>query len=173
MADPAKTDVETLVYASLAHTWSVFVPVDLTKLFKGRGPLPAVVRVFDQTGPWDVVGQTRSVSLSDGGELVEEITWVETPDKGRAGFRYIIRGFSGFIGLLTDSAEGDWSFTEVDGHTRVQWQYSFRPRGMFQRYILALVVRFLWRSYMKDALARTRSLIEADVAQGVSAGAAT
>ena len=113
MTRPIVAEVTTNISAPLDTVWRVFVPIDLRSLFEGKGPLPAVVEVSNQSGPWDVVGQTRNVRLSDGGYLTEEITDVAAPNSGAATFDYVVRGYSGFIGFLTDEGRGHWRFDET------------------------------------------------------------
>lgn len=141
--------------------WDAFVPIDLTSLFTGKGPLPAVVEVFGQDGRWDVVGRSRSVRLSDGSELREEITSVQNPDGRSAQFAYVVTGFSGLIGVVTDQATGEWSFTRNGEQTLIIWTYNFRPRGFLAAMPLMLIVRVLWSTYMRDALRRTVRILEA------------
>ena len=48
------------------HAFKVNVPIDLSLVFKGWGPFPAVRGVENQTGAWDHVGASRNPVLSDG-----------------------------------------------------------------------------------------------------------
>jgi hypothetical protein len=43
-------------------TFCFIAPIDLTTIFRGYGPLPAVVGTTDQTGAWDAAGQSRTFS---------------------------------------------------------------------------------------------------------------
>jgi hypothetical protein len=45
-------------------TFCFIVPIDLTTIFRGYGPLPAVVGTTDQTGAWDAAGQSRTILSS-------------------------------------------------------------------------------------------------------------
>src|SRR2546422_9469243 len=67
----ARADVET--------AFDVIVPIDLPRMFRGFGPLPAVVATADPTGEWDHVGARRVVKLSDGREANERITAYDRP----------------------------------------------------------------------------------------------
>lgn len=154
------SQVSALVTAPLELSWAVFVPIDLRDLFKGHRPLPAVVEVMDQTGPWDVAGSTRSVGLSDGRQLSEEVSVVKLPDGEHARFASVVRGFSGVIGALTSKARVHWDFeAESPNRTTIDLTYSFMPRNPAARVLLILVVRFLWRPYMTAALENLRAQI--------------
>jgi hypothetical protein len=43
------------------------------------GPIPPISRVLNQTGDWDAVGQTRTVALTEGGSIREELTHIDAP----------------------------------------------------------------------------------------------
>jgi hypothetical protein len=58
--------VNTDVAVSQITAFEYNVPIDLTSIFTGYGPLPAVTGTKNQTGAWDGAGQTRTVLLSDG-----------------------------------------------------------------------------------------------------------
>jgi hypothetical protein len=58
--------VETDVRAPLEATFRTIVPIQLARIIRGLGPLPAVVGTREQTCAWDHVGASRIVQLSDG-----------------------------------------------------------------------------------------------------------
>ena len=158
---PVIATVETTVPTSLHQAWARFVPIDLTAIFKGFGQLPAVASVYDQTGPWDRVGESRKVDLADGSTLTETITDITLPSGGEARFGYVIRGFSGLIGRLVKEARGAWVFHKAQDGTRVRWDYTFEATNGWTRPVLAGVIRPLWRRYMVDALSRTGTILSA------------
>lgn len=160
MARTVDANVKIDVKVPIDVAWSRFVPIDLTRLFRGKGPLPAVVRTFDQTGPWDVLGQTRRVELSDGQCLTEQVLTVSPPEKGQASFGYRVFGYSGFIGSMTNEALGNWSFRQNGPATTVHWCYSFRPRNAFVALPLRAVIGLIWSRYMADAIRNTRDILE-------------
>lgn len=71
--------VERLVRASPRTTFDTIMPVDLSTIFGGLGPLPAVVGTREQTGAWDHEGASRIVMLGDGSEAHEQLTTVCAP----------------------------------------------------------------------------------------------
>lgn len=143
----ARATVEIVAGTSLAWTWEVLTPIDPTRFYPRFGIVPAVIAVRDQTGPWNVVGQTRTLALSDGGQVVETITDVVEPTF----FAYELTEFSKLFKLMVDHARAEWSFLAVDGGTRVTWSYEFYPRkgwGLPLRIIVARV----WEPYMRSVL---------------------
>ncbi|WP_189240758.1 SRPBCC family protein [Planomonospora parontospora] len=123
--------------------------VDLTRIFTGFGPLPAVVSVANQSGTWDHVGVARNPVLSDGTSAYEQITAYDQP----TGFAYEVSGFTNVLNRFVVGARGSWVFTPAPGGgTAIEWTYAFRPRpfrGLAVRFFLAP----LWRPYMRRALA--------------------
>lgn len=133
--------------APLADTWGIATPLTPVGFYPKSGILPAVVEVRDQTGPWDGVGQTRQLMLSDGGWVVETIVRAHAPRS----FVYELSDFQRLLGKLVTGGRAEWTYTAVDGGTRVDWTYTFFPRP---RAGLAVrgIVRFLWAPYMRRVL---------------------
>lgn len=155
-----ETEVNGLVRATEGNAWDVFVPIDFVKVFKGKGPLPAVVEVYNQSGPWGEIGQTRNLRLSDGSELTEEVTGVEPPGPRGARFGYTVHGYSGIVGTLISEGRGFWVFQERGAQTQITWRYSFLPKNVWTQPLVILIVLLFWRSYMKSALGEVIDLIE-------------
>ena len=129
------------------HAFDVIVPIELSSVFHGYGPLPAVTGTSDQSGPWDGVGRTRTVHLSDGSSSAERITSYERP----AAFGYRVGPFTGLFGRVVSHADGSWVFAELGDSTQIFWTYEFAPRrgtGLLVRAILPL-----WRRYADRVLA--------------------
>jgi hypothetical protein len=142
--------VEADVHGPRDATFTTIAPIDLTQMFTGFGPLPAVAATRDQTGGWDHVGATRTVELADGSEAREEITAYEAP----AHFAYRLQGFTGPLRFLVSHADGAWWFSDDGaGATHVRWTYIFQPRGG-RGLLVSTVVAPLWRAYARRALDR-------------------
>lgn len=139
--------VEQHFTGDAAAVFEHIVPIELSTIFTGYGPLPAVVGTSGQTGAWDGAGQSRTVHLADGSTARERLTTVEAPHY----FSYVVGEFSGIFRFLTASAEGEWWFEPAAGGTRVRWRYAFRPASALAAPLLFLVAR-LWRGYMRKAL---------------------
>lgn len=155
------TTVETIVNAPRERAFSGIVPIDLSSIFTGFGPLPAVTGVTDQAGGWDAVGQTRSVTLSDGSSAKEEITGYENPHY----FSYTVSGLTGVFRFITTSANGEWWFEPVsEVETHIKWRYAYNSRSVVAIPLLWFIVNVLWRGYMKSALSLSKRQIESNVA---------
>ena len=148
MTVTASASTARVVAAALERTWRVATPLTPVGFYPRAGVIPAVVAVHDQTGPWDAVGRTRRLELSDGSSVVESLVRVE-PD---GVFVYELSRFTGLLGRLVTGGRADWSYSSTpNGCTRVDWTYSFfaRPgRGLIVRGI----VRFAWAPYMRRVL---------------------
>ena len=133
---------------------------------KSKGPVPAVLSTSGQDGRWDVVGRSRSVHLSDGSTVREEITASEPeagapPMSGVATFGYRVTGFSGAIGLLALSAHGTWRFEQINpSKTAIEWTYTFIPRGWLSSVPLRFILATFWRAYMRDGIENVRLIAE-------------
>ena len=66
--------VTKMIELDRERLFDYFIPIELPILLRGYGLLPAVVKVSEQTGAWDIPGNYRMVHLSDGGTIREEVT---------------------------------------------------------------------------------------------------
>jgi hypothetical protein len=150
--------VETRIAASQSDVFQRIVPIDLTTVFTGYVPLPAVIGTRNQTGGWDAAGQTRTVLLADGSAANELMTQYEAPRY----FSYTVSGFTGILRFLTTSAHGEWWFESepASNTTHVTWRYAFNPRSLLSAPVLWFVANFLWRGYMRQSLRLTKAQVE-------------
>jgi hypothetical protein len=129
------------------RTFAILTPSDPTRFYPRFGPIPAIVRVDDQTGDWDAVGQSRRLTLSDGGTLIERLKVVDPPRR----FAYQLTDFTGFFGNLVAFADAEWDFdANVEG-TRIRWTYTFHAQPK-RGWIVRLVVVLWWGRYMRRVL---------------------
>jgi hypothetical protein len=143
------TTVSGETTVGLRDAFEYIVPIDLTSIFTGYGPLPSVNGVKDQTGAWDAAGQTRTVLLSDGSSAQEALTSYDHPNY----FGYTVSGFTGSLGLLAHSANGAWWFSNAPtGGTLIKWSYKFNAKSALAWPILGFIAYVLWRGYMRKAL---------------------
>jgi hypothetical protein len=148
--------VEAEVAATAEHAFATIAPIDLGRIFVRLGPLPGVRRTREQSGPWDAVGRTRVVELSDGSEARERLTAYDAPRH----FGYRVEGFTGPLGRLVGHADGAWLFTtRPSGRVHVRWTYRFAPRPWCGP-VVRLVVAPLWRPYARAALRRAVAIAE-------------
>jgi hypothetical protein len=158
--------VEATVKADQAAAFERIVPIDLTSIFKGYGPLPAVTGTQDQVGAWDGAGQTRTVLLSDGSSAQELITKYQHPNC----FSYTDSSFTGALRFLITSANGEWWFSGgSSGETHIKWRYAFNARSLLAVPELWLITNALWRGYMRKAMQLSKAQVESNAAcQGVA-----
>jgi len=99
--------VQTRTAASPQHAFKVNVPIDLSSVFKGWGPFPAVRGVESQTGACDPVDASRNPVLCDGTTATETLTEYTVCH----GFAYEVTGFTNILGRLVEGVRGEWTFT--------------------------------------------------------------
>lgn len=154
----AASVVQTTINTPMKDAFGHIGPIDLTTIFTGYGPLPAVSGTRDQTGRWDTAGRSRTVLFSDGASARESLTGYEFPRR----FAYHLDGFTGVLGLLASEAQGEWDFQQSpDGTaTTVVWRYEFVSRNRWLAPVLKLFVNSLWSGYMLRALSLTKDQVE-------------
>jgi len=149
--------VTTEVEVSQIVAFEYIVPIDLTSIFTGYGPLPAVTGTKNQTGAWDGAGQTRTVLLSDGGSTQEMLTKYDHPHY----FSYTVDGFTGIFRFLASSAEGEWWFSSTSSDkTHIKWRYAFNAKSVFAVPVLWFITKVLWHNYMHKALQLFKAQVE-------------
>lgn len=154
----AAATVVTMIEASQEETFLHIVPIDLTSIFTGFGPLPSVTGSLNQTGPWDAAGRSRTVVFSDGSSARETLTSYEYPNR----FAYRITEFTGVLRFLATEARGEWWFESVPDRaaTSVRWRYEFISRSAILKPLVSLFTRSLWRGYMRKALHLSKEQVE-------------
>ena len=142
---------------TVEHAYDGVLTAPLVEVFSARyGPLPPIREVRDQAGVWGTVGQTRTIVLSDGGTMREELTKVEPHRE----FAYRITDVTGPMKPLVASVEGRWAFAPAGTGARVTWSWIVHPAPYAG---LAMpVFGKLWRGYAGVALERLESLLLGD-----------
>ena len=150
------------VATNQANTFEHIVPINLSSMFTGYGPLSAVTATQNQVGNWDSAGQTRTVLLSDGSSTQELLTKYEYPKY----FSYTISDFTGIIRFLATSVNGDWFFSsDARGKTSIKWRYAFNAKSVLAVPVLWLITKVLWRGYMQKALSIAVAQVEGKATQ--------
>ncbi len=121
--------------------------LDAAQFYPKSGPLPGVVAVRGQSGSWNAVGRTRTLMLSDGGQVMETITDAASPQL----FAYELSEFQKLFGRLVTGARAEWNFDPVESGTRIRWTYTFFAKPG-RAWIVAPIVRLLWGPYMARVL---------------------
>lgn len=136
-----------------------FVPRSPVGLFEKWGPMPGVSDVLEQTGAWTTPGSLRTLVLSDGSRITEQVLECRLPLL----FRYRMTGFAGVMRPLLHAVDGHWQ-CEPRGEARVcvTWSYMFHPRGAIARLVLRAMVRSVWRGYMVANLKRVAAAAESE-----------
>ncbi|MBC7842474.1 MAG: SRPBCC family protein [Gemmatimonadaceae bacterium] len=136
--------VQTRAALGPSDAFDAIVPIDLSLVFKGWGPFPAVRGVKNQTAAWDHAGPSRNPDLSDGSTATERLTEYTAGHS----FGYELTQFTGILRRFISGIRGEWTFTPDGNATMIRWTYEFKPlRGR------DALVRFgiapLWRRYMQ------------------------
>lgn len=141
---------EAVIAGSVKDVFAFITAQDvLPKVLTGYGPLPAVVRTSEVSGPWDVPGSARIVHLADGTTVREQVTQFTSP----TGFAYRIFEFGNpIVAALATSARGEWTFSEAPGGTKVIWTYTFSAKNGLTAIPLSGITQILWRGYMDVCL---------------------
>jgi Polyketide cyclase / dehydrase and lipid transport len=128
----------------------------LPKVLTGYGPLPAVVKTSENTGPWTIVGSARRVHLADKSTLQEQLTHYE-PSKY---FAYRVFNFGNpLLRSLANQGKGEWTFSQVPEGTLVTWTYTFSAKNALTAIPLSGITQVLWRGYMNVCLENIAQLL--------------
>jgi len=129
------------------RAFEIIAPVDLSLIFKGWGPFPAVRGVRNQTGKWDHAEASRNPDLSDGSTATETLTEYT---RGHS-FAYELTGFTNILGKLAYGVRGEWTFTPDGDGTVIRWTYEFKPR-LCRHALVRVALAPLWHRYMQAAV---------------------
>lgn len=133
---------------TVQDAFSGTLPMPLPVLFRRwYGPIPPIKQVRDQTGDWGTAGQTRTVILTGGGSMREELTSVDPPRS----FGYTLTQITGPMAPLVGLVEGQWRFTPAGTGTQVTWRWTIHPRSALATPALPVLAR-LWQGYARQAL---------------------
>lgn len=128
----------------------------LPKILTGYGPLPAVVKTSENTGPWTQVGSARLIHLADATTVREQLTMYE-PSKR---FAYRVWEFGNpIVRTLATGARGDWVFSAAPGGTLVTWTYTFTAKNAAAALPMSGITQILWRGYMDVCLENSKRLM--------------
>ncbi len=130
----------------------------LPKLFGRRfWAIAPIVEVTGQKGEWgSAVGQTRTIKMSDGGNMLETLTSIDPPNQ----FGYTIGNVKGVLKLLMVAASGTWAFAPEGKGTRVTWSWEVTPTKVIGRAAMPLFAR-LWSGSADQAMEEIGKAISA------------
>ncbi|HTM84858.1 MAG TPA: SRPBCC family protein [Mycobacterium sp.] len=145
-----------VVPVSVEEAFDGTLPLPLPQLFRHwYGPIPPIKQVLGQTGEWQAVGQTRTVRLTGGGSMREELISVDRPRS----FEYRLTDIKGPLAPLVHLVEGRWLFTPTGTSATVTWRWVIHPRSALATPAMP-VLGWLWKGYARRALAQLAALLE-------------
>lgn len=107
-----------------------------------------IVEVTGQEGEWgSAVGQTRTIKMSDGGNMLETLTVIDRPNQ----FGYEISNVKGVLKLLVVAASGTWAFAADGDGTRITWSWNLTPTKLIGRVAMPVFAR-LWSGVAGQAM---------------------
>jgi len=118
------------------------------KLFRSRGSIAGVAKAEMIDGAPLAAGARRRIELSDGAVLEEDVLAFDRPN--RHTYRWS-RGLRTPAKFLVRSGEGDWTFSEHEGRTRIDWTYAFELTTPIV-YPAVLIMRGQFRRWMAQQL---------------------
>ena len=128
----------------------------LPKVLTGYGPLPAVLKTSENTGPWTTAGSARKILLADNTTVREQLTHYE-PSKR---FAYKVWEFGNpLVRALATGARGEWVFSAVPDGTLVTWTYTFTAKNAATALPMSAITQILWRGYMDVCLENSKRLM--------------
>jgi Polyketide cyclase / dehydrase and lipid transport len=149
------------------RAFDIIAPIDLSLVFKGWGPFPAVRGVKNQTGEWDHAGPTRNPDLSDGSTATERLTEYTAGHS----FAYELTDFTNVLGRLVHGVRGEWTFTPDRDGTVIRWTYEFKPLvGCY--FLVRRGLAPLWRRYMQASVEAAARAAEEHPAHASASGSA-
>ncbi|MBL8683257.1 MAG: SRPBCC family protein [Myxococcales bacterium] len=121
----------------------------LSTILRPVGPLPGVERAWIAGGAAIGAGVHRSVVLTDGATLDEEITAWAPPRT----HEYRVTGFAAPFSLLVESAIARWSFESLGAsRSRVLWRYEFALTSRLALPLALPLVKLAMNKLMRSTL---------------------
>lgn len=148
MATPTTARRSGVVAAPPETVFEAALSLPLPRLYSRRyGPMPPIVDVREQQGPWTTPGQTRVLVTADGGSMREEMLTLQRPHR----FSNRLTVLGGPFRPLVATVEEVWSFRPVGTGTEATWEWNLYARSAATRLLTPLVAR-LWRGYADRVL---------------------
>lgn len=143
MTAPYLLSSSTVVPSTPERAHETILSAPLEELFSSRsGMIPPIKETTGQDGPWNTVGQTRTVVLADGGTSLETLAALDRPTD----YRYRLTDFTGPLKGLVKSVDGRFATVAEGSGTRVTWSWEMHATNPVARALLP-VMGFFWRRY--------------------------
>lgn len=107
-------------------------------------------------GPYNDVGAKRKLFFDSDDSVVEELIAYNYP----LNYSYSVTQFSSVFKYLTKAAYGQIWFDVNDHETRITWEYTITYPNFFSRIMIALLMPFILRNFMKQSLTNAKGVIE-------------
>jgi hypothetical protein len=155
MAQPLVVEQSRAIPVGREQLFAEMVPLPLPLLFsRWYGPIPPIKDVRDQTGDWNTVGQSRTILLTGGGSMREQLTSYAAPHS----FGYALSEFKGPLAPLVGGVDGLWSFEPAGTGTKVTWRWTIRPRTALSAPLVPVFGK-LWMGYARQSLEALSDLL--------------
>jgi len=135
--------VQTRASLAPARAFDVIVPIDLSVLFKSRGPILGGARRHQPDGR---VGPRRRLAQPDPADGL-----TTTENRADYNFAYELIGFTDVLRLLVGGVRGEWTFIPDGDGTLIRWTYEFKPLR-YRHFLVRRTLVPLWRRYMRQGL---------------------
>ncbi len=123
------------------------------RTLRPRGLIAGIAKAEMFEGQALAEGSWRRITMTDGAVLDEVILDYDPPAKHR--YRWT-KGVKPPFSFLVRSGTGAWDFAEVDGGTRIDWNYVFELKSPLA-YPFVLLIVPLFNGWMKQGLSAMRS----------------
>jgi hypothetical protein len=131
------------------------ISAPLTEIFSRRfAAFPAIREVRDQPESWGVVGQTRTIVLTDGGRLRETLTEVDRPRS----YSYVLDEINGPLRPFVTTVDGTWAVTAEGEGSMVGWSWTLHPKRAPGRLTMNVLGR-MWKGYAERGLAELETIL--------------
>lgn len=148
MAQPLVVEQSRAIPVTQQAAFDGTVPIPLPVLFhRWYGPIPPIKAVTGQTGDWDAIGKTRTVVLTGGGSMREQLTAYDAPTS----FGYALSEVNGPLAALVARVDGLWAFQPLGTGTLVTWRWTIHPRSSASALLLPVFGK-LWLGYARRSL---------------------
>jgi hypothetical protein len=148
MPTPTTVRQSQVIAAPIETVFETALSLPLPQLYRRRyGPMPPIVEVHEQQGPWDSPGQTRVIVTADGGSMREEMLSIDRPNR----FSNRLTVLAGPFKPVVTTLEESWIFREVAGATEATWEWNLYPRFAAAGLLLPVIGR-VWRGYARGVL---------------------
>ena len=134
---------------SIERVYHSVLVAPLPQIFGRRyWAIAPIVEVSGQKDEWGAaVGQTRTIKMSDGGNMLETLTVIDQPNR----FGYTISNVKGMLKLLVAAASGTWAFQPDGDGTRITWSWEVTPTKVIGRAAMPVFAR-LWSGCAGQAM---------------------